>query len=225
MQRGDESLDSLTTNAWQRRNEIVRRFEDAWRAGRRPAIEDFLPPEEPDRHGVLVELVFVDMERRLDIGDAVRVETYLNRYPELQRDTAVALELIVGEYQLRRSRGEAVGEAEYLQRFPDFRDDLRRAAARGCIKRRGGHGSTFRQDTRAGGGSSSSAGRRRPQPALRHPGPADGLHQPRRAHRRHERLGAGQDQALGADPRRAERALPAERHALLEALGPRSTSS
>ena len=91
MQRGDESLDSLTTNAWQRRNEIVRRFEDAWRAGQRPAIDDFLPPEDPDRHSVLVELVFVDIERRLDIEEGVRVETYLTRYSELQRDTAVAL--------------------------------------------------------------------------------------------------------------------------------------
>ena len=34
--------------------------------------------------------------------------------------------------------------------------------------------------------------RRRPQPAVRHPGPADGLHRPRRADRRHARLGPRQ---------------------------------
>jgi eukaryotic-like serine/threonine-protein kinase len=124
MQHRDEPFDSLTTNAWHKQNEIVRRFEDAWRAGQRPAIDDFVPSEESDRQAVLVELVFVDLERRLEKGDAVRVETYLKFYPELRTKRSVALDLIAAEYRLRRGRGETVSDAEYLQRFPDFRDEL-----------------------------------------------------------------------------------------------------
>ena len=59
-------------------------FEEAVAEGRRrPAIDDFLPKEGPDRLAVLIELVKVDMERRLKAGLTARVEDYLERYPEL----------------------------------------------------------------------------------------------------------------------------------------------
>src|SRR5262249_1364869 len=49
---------------------------------------------------------------------------------------------------------------------------------------------------------------RRPQPAVRHPGLADGLRRPRCPHPGHARLGPGQAQAPGPDPRRARRPVP-----------------
>jgi WD40 repeat protein/tRNA A-37 threonylcarbamoyl transferase component Bud32 len=124
MQRGDESANPPLTDTWQRREEIVRSFEDAWRAGERPAIDDYLPPDASERHGVLVELIHVDMERRLEKGEAVRAETYLARYPLFKKEAALVVELIAAEYRLRQSHGEPVTPAEYLQRFPDFRDQL-----------------------------------------------------------------------------------------------------
>ena len=44
---------------------IVFGFEDAWKRGQRPAIEDHLPAANPGRHAVLVELVHADLDFRL----------------------------------------------------------------------------------------------------------------------------------------------------------------
>jgi WD40 repeat protein/serine/threonine protein kinase len=99
----------------------VDRFEDAWQRGERPDIDAHLP-RDGDRTAVLVELVHVDLERRLKAGEAVRVETYLRRYPELNAER-VALDLVTAEYRLR-SRREDVTAAEYGQRFPAYRDQL-----------------------------------------------------------------------------------------------------
>src|SRR5262245_41352953 len=83
----------------------VKRFETAWRQEQRPAIEDFLPADESLRSRVLIELVHVDLELRIKAGEAVRVEEYLTRYPEIAKDRATTLELIASEYGLRW-RGE-----------------------------------------------------------------------------------------------------------------------
>ena len=72
-----------------RRDEIIRRFEEAWRRGARPALNDFLPPEGPERHALLVELAPLDLERRLQAGDPARVESYLTDYPKLASDHRV----------------------------------------------------------------------------------------------------------------------------------------
>jgi WD40 repeat protein/serine/threonine protein kinase len=61
----------------------VNRFEEAWRGGTPPPIDDFLPKDGPDRLAVLKELIMVDMERRRQAGTPARAEDYLTRYPEL----------------------------------------------------------------------------------------------------------------------------------------------
>jgi serine/threonine-protein kinase len=98
--------------------QMVDRFEDAWQFGPRPLIEDYLPPESPDRRTVLIELVHVDLERRLKAGEAVRVEQYLGPYPELAADQAVVLKLLAAEYTLRRRKEPDLSLEEYRQRFP-----------------------------------------------------------------------------------------------------------
>src|SRR5213082_72816 len=89
---------------WPALKGALRRFEDAWRRGARPAIDDFLPPAGGPRRRLLVELAHVDLELRLKAGEAARVEEYLARYPELTGDRAVTLELIAAEHELRRRR-------------------------------------------------------------------------------------------------------------------------
>src|SRR4051812_25702971 len=81
---------------------IVGSFEDRWEGGPRPDIDDYLPAQDAPRRAVLVELVHVDLERRLKAGDAARVEDYLRRYPELDNDRDAALSLIDAEHELRR---------------------------------------------------------------------------------------------------------------------------
>jgi len=101
----------------------VRRFETAWREGKRPAIEDSLPPEASLRGRVLIELVHVELEFRLDDGEDVRIETYLRRYPALAGDRDTVLDLIAAEFEHRQRLAGPTVE-EYLERFPDYRADL-----------------------------------------------------------------------------------------------------
>ena len=68
---------------WQQVDAYLHRFEEAWQNGGRPAIEDFLPEDGPIRLAVLKELVQVDVERRRQAGEFMRLDDYLQRFPEL----------------------------------------------------------------------------------------------------------------------------------------------
>jgi serine/threonine protein kinase len=68
---------------WHEVDAIAQRFEKAWQDSGRPVIDDFLPNNGMLRLAVLNELVHVDLERRRRAGDSVRLEDYLERYPEL----------------------------------------------------------------------------------------------------------------------------------------------
>jgi eukaryotic-like serine/threonine-protein kinase len=114
----------LTSAEWAAREQVVRRFEDAWRHGPRPALEDYLPADERDRRAVLVELVHTDLEYRLKDGEPARVEEYLDRFPELKGDPAAELELITAERDLRRRREPGLAPDEFVVRFPYHRTEL-----------------------------------------------------------------------------------------------------
>jgi serine/threonine-protein kinase len=124
MAASPEPAVSSSTQAWERREEFIRRFEAAWQQGGRPAIEDYLPPTAADRHAVLVELVHAELEYRLQAGEPARVEDYLRRYPDLDQP-AVALDLIATEFARRRRRESGLSAEEYVRRFPAYRDELR----------------------------------------------------------------------------------------------------
>lgn len=106
--------------------EIIQRFEDAWQRGERPAIDAYLPAADVsvDRCVLLTRLVHVDLERRLQDDASVRVESYIERYPELASDARRLLDLIAAEYELRRSHAANVKPEEYLQRFPRLSREL-----------------------------------------------------------------------------------------------------
>ena len=104
-----------------RLSEAVSRFEEAWRRGAPPSIDDFLPDPSTDSGPLLVELVHTDLEYRLKAGQAVRVEEYLKRYPVL---VGSSLDLIAAEYDLRQRLDPDVGLDEYHGRFPDIFDAL-----------------------------------------------------------------------------------------------------
>jgi CHASE2 domain-containing sensor protein len=103
---------------------ILDRFETAWRQGEQPDIVDYLPADCPERTALLIELVQIDLERRLKAGQAVRVEAYLQRYPELTRDVAVVLQLLAAEFALRRLGEPELSLAEYRQHFPQYAAEL-----------------------------------------------------------------------------------------------------
>jgi WD40 repeat protein len=113
--------------------DAVKRFENAWRQGPRPVIDDYLPSGDPPRSRVLIELVHIDLELRLKAGETARIEEYLARYPELTEDRAVTLELIAAEHELRRRRERGLALDEYLQRFPQYRAELPEQIARPTV--------------------------------------------------------------------------------------------
>jgi hypothetical protein len=103
------------------REMIIERFEAAWERGDRPVLDEYLPP---DDHRALAELVHIDLERRLKAGEAVRVEHYLGRYPELADQRDVVLALLAAEYAQRRRQESALAPDEYARRFPGYYEEL-----------------------------------------------------------------------------------------------------
>jgi serine/threonine-protein kinase len=114
----NESSPENPTALWAQSKPFVERFEKAWRRGPRPALDEHLPSEPALRRVVLVELIRVDLECRLEAGEPARVEAYLQLYPELSEKPNVAAQLILAEYRLRRLKEPALQKDEYLARFP-----------------------------------------------------------------------------------------------------------
>src|SRR5262249_31558577 len=130
---GPEPVQVPPSADWLALKDAVRRFENAWRQGSRPRIDDELPTNALLRSRVLVELVNIELELRLKAGEPARVEEYLVRYPELAGARAVLLELIAVEHDLRRRREPGLALDEYLQRFPEYRAELPARIARPTV--------------------------------------------------------------------------------------------
>jgi WD40 repeat protein/serine/threonine protein kinase len=119
---------NLTDEQWLQLERITGRFEEAWREGERPAIEDYLPLDPEGRSSVLIELVHAELELRLRAGESGRVEEYFRRFPDLESDQSVAWDLITSELQLRQAREPGLSLEEYVARFPQREQELRRLA-------------------------------------------------------------------------------------------------
>jgi WD40 repeat protein len=118
-----DNVSTLGGSAWDEYEDVIRRFEDAWKGPARPEIIAFLPTGTGHTR-LLTELVHVDLEYRVRAGDAARVEDYLTRYPELADDRAAALDLIAAEFELRRRVEPGLAAADYLRRFPRYRQEM-----------------------------------------------------------------------------------------------------
>ncbi len=97
----------------------MERFEAAWQTGQRPVLDDYLPAANHLRPLALIELIHVDLEKALRAGESARVESYLQRYPEIAADAKVVLQLITAEYTLRRRSEPGLTPEEYARRFPE----------------------------------------------------------------------------------------------------------
>jgi serine/threonine protein kinase/DNA-binding SARP family transcriptional activator len=160
------------TGAYARRERLLEAFEDAWRRGQRPAVEDFLPDgaAEPE---LLLDLLQADLEYRLKAGESARAEDYLGRFPQVARRPEFVLDLIGREYCLRRAREPGLGAGEYAARFPHLRDQLPRhlPPVEGAVPRAeepaeagSGEPDTSLPGPSALAGTGEDLGRKRPSP-------------------------------------------------------------
>ncbi|MDY0171226.1 MAG: hypothetical protein RBS80_32095, partial [Thermoguttaceae bacterium] len=126
--------------------QLAERFDAAWRAGRRPRIEEFLGDEtlsaNPSRlRQMLLELVRLDLgwrwegppaetlsskmaSERTDGGTAVffpsrpKLEDYCHAYPALGPLDGLPDELILAEYDARHRYGDKPSHEDCCRRFP-----------------------------------------------------------------------------------------------------------
>ena len=73
----------------------------------------------PDRAAPLTEMLRGDQRLRWMQGQRVRVEAYLEHFPQLRDDRTARRELILSELRLCRELGEPIDAGELERRFPD----------------------------------------------------------------------------------------------------------
>ena len=74
----------------------------------------------------LVEAIWEDQQRRVAVGQEIRAEKYLARFPGLRDEPECAVDVVYGEFVARASAGQALDVREFFQRFPQYRDQLDR---------------------------------------------------------------------------------------------------
>lgn len=91
-------------------DELCNRFEAAWKAGKRPRIEEFLAESSDSARATLLgELVPLEMEYRRRAGDSFEPLEYQIRYPTVDArsaDAATAEGRLLGKFQVLRRVGQ-----------------------------------------------------------------------------------------------------------------------
>jgi hypothetical protein len=103
---------------------LVAQFRGVWQSGPPPNLDDYLLRAGDQRGRVHNDLVLADLEGRLRAGELVRVESYLERYPELADDLGTVLDLILAEFRLRSCSEANLTVEEYVRRFPQYGDEV-----------------------------------------------------------------------------------------------------
>jgi hypothetical protein len=101
MSMSDLSFASLCNTTWLGRVSVLADFESAWRAGDRPSIEAFLPPDRTADTGLLVELIHLELELRHRAGEPIEAADYLRRFPDLAASDQRIRDLIGAVDRLR----------------------------------------------------------------------------------------------------------------------------
>lgn len=104
----------------------VKEFTAAWEAGRRPVVLDYLETRTgSERAELAADLIRIDLEHRLRLGEEVHVDEYLRDIPELRDAEVELVALLIDEHALRTEAGQIVTFDEYARRFPEHVDTLR----------------------------------------------------------------------------------------------------
>src|SRR5262245_33588002 len=93
-------------------------FEQNWKETRLVEEAGSLPPSDPSRVPVLLELVRVDLAQRWRRGERVRLEKYLTDFPELGPPASIPVELVRAEHETRIRHGDTTSLEDLRGRFP-----------------------------------------------------------------------------------------------------------
>ena len=115
---------STSGHATGRLEAICERFESAWRHSERPSIESLLPSSVELRHKALVELIHMELELRLEAGEAAQAEEYFVRFPELADDRFESVALVAAEFKHRQRREPNLSPSGFIARFSQLSPDL-----------------------------------------------------------------------------------------------------
>ncbi len=75
---------SSGNSLWERIDRVCERFEDAWQSGKRPQLEDYLNEvDELERAHLMRELVALDIDYRVQLGEKPEASDYQARFPDL----------------------------------------------------------------------------------------------------------------------------------------------
>lgn len=121
----------VSSRVWDVVGEHLESFAAAWEThGVPPDLSQFLPAEPPEvRRLVLIEIVKLDLDSRLQRGLTRPLEEYLQDFPELTA-SGLPCDLLYEDYQLRLQAGETVDAGDYYQRFPKQAAELGRLLGR-----------------------------------------------------------------------------------------------
>jgi serine/threonine protein kinase len=107
-------------------NASVRDFAAAWDSGSRPTVLDYLDARSgSERAELAADLIRIDLQYRLRLGEEVHVDEYLRSIPELRDAEVELVALLIDEHSMRTAAGQVVTLDEYAIRFPEHLDTLR----------------------------------------------------------------------------------------------------
>jgi serine/threonine protein kinase len=113
----------LSVSDRQRLRGIAERFALEWKSvpfeNLRALLIEYLPdPADTLRPDALMKLVLIDFRRRWQAGERLRLEDYLELFPEMGRSADLSATTIWEEWKMRRSLRDTVSVEEYRRRFP-----------------------------------------------------------------------------------------------------------
>ncbi|MDA0809970.1 MAG: serine/threonine-protein kinase [Planctomycetota bacterium] len=116
----------MSESAGQNSGNVLKEFDAAWDRGDRPEVVPFLDGWQGERRTELAaELIRLDLDRRLKLGEHVCVDEYLRQIPELRAAELELVALLIDEHSMRTEAGQIVTLDEYARRFPEHVDTLR----------------------------------------------------------------------------------------------------
>lgn len=129
------NLGDMASGDWQRLQECADRFEDAWKTTGEADLNKFLPPrDDPLYSAVLMELVKSELEIRCRRGQTVRLESYLQRFPELAQTASLFPRLLYEEYRVRQMYGDRPALSVFQARFPHHFAQLQKLVTEQPVK-------------------------------------------------------------------------------------------